>query len=190
MVILTVGLYSGTAIAVTSGLGAVQPVLAAIYPDAGSRVSDLLTYPTLFLGIGNLIAMPLSVAIGRRPVFLCSLVLLVIAGIWCALSTSLSSHIAGRNVYSLAAGQSEALAPMIVQEIHFLHQRGNRVSWFVGVQVTATAAIFVGTVYIVPSLGLGWWYGINTIINGVVLIMAFFFVVETKFHRPKDAFGM
>ncbi|KAM0816190.1 putative Major facilitator superfamily (MFS) profile domain-containing protein [Seiridium cardinale] len=51
----------------------------------------------------------------------------------------------------------------------------------------STAASFVATVYIVPAIGLGWWYGIITIINGVVLILAFFFVVETKFDRPEDA---
>ncbi|KAK6216367.1 Proteolipid protein 2 [Pestalotiopsis sp. IQ-011] len=171
MVIFIVGVYSAFAVATTSGLGA---------------ATDLLTYPTLFMGIGNLIAMPLCVAIGRRPVFLLSMVLLVASGIWCACSKSLSSHIAGRDVFSMAADQTEALAPMIVQEIHFLHERGSKVAWFVCRQLVLPL-FFVATVYIVPAIGLGWWYAIITIINGVVLIMAFFFVVETKFERPEDA---
>ena len=66
------------------------------------------------MGIGNLIAMPLALTVGRRPVFLASILLLVVGGIWCACSKSLDSHIAGRDIMSLAAGQSEALAPMIV----------------------------------------------------------------------------
>ncbi|KAI0153589.1 major facilitator superfamily domain-containing protein [Pestalotiopsis sp. NC0098] len=187
MVIFIVGVYSAFAVATTSGLGAVYPEVMAAYPGQEAQATDLLTYPTLFMGIGNLIAMPLCVAIGRRPVFLLSMVLLVASGIWCACSKSLSSHIAGRDIFSMAAGQSEALAPMIVQEIHFLHERGSKVAWFVGVQTVGTAAFFVATVYIVPAIGLGWWYGIITIINGIVLIMAFFFVVETKFERPEDA---
>lgn len=188
MIIFVIGTYSAFAVATTSGLGAVYPEVVAAYPDEPTRATDLLTYPTLFMGIGNLLSMPLCVAVGRRPVFLSSLVLLVASGIWCACSaSSLSSHIAGRDVLSLAAGQSEALAPMMVQEIHFLHERGSKVAWFVGVQTVGTAAFFVATVFIVPALGLGWWYGIITAINGLVLVLAYFFVVETRFDRPSDA---
>ena len=115
--------------------GAVTPVLMQMYPASeANRVTDLLTYPTLFMGIGNLIAMPLCVAIGRRPVFLETLILCIASAIWCANAKSLSSHIAGRDIFSLAAGQSEALAPMIVQEIFFLHERGRAVAWFVGIE--------------------------------------------------------
>lgn len=141
------------------------------------------------MGIGNLLSMPLANAVGRRPIFLFSLLLLVVSGIWCACSTSLSSHIAGRNIFSLAAGQSEALAPLIVQEIHFLHQHGVKLSYFVGVQNTLTAALFTATTYIVPSIGLPWWYGIMTIINGCTMILSFFFLTETRFERPEDATG-
>ncbi|KAH6657043.1 major facilitator superfamily domain-containing protein [Truncatella angustata] len=187
MIIFIVGLYSAFAVATTSGLGAVYPEVMTAYPGQETRATGLLTYPTLFMGIGNLVAMPLCVAIGRRPVFLLSMALLVASGVWCACSTSLTSHIAGRNIFSMAAGQSEALAPMMIQEIHFLHERGSRIAWFVGVQTVGTAAFFVATVYIVPAIGIGWWYGIITIINAVVLVLAFIFVVETKFDRPQDA---
>lgn len=190
MMIFVVGLYSAISVLGTSGLGAVYPDVEAMYPnDDPADISDLLTYPTLFMGIGNLFSMPLSVAFGRRPVFLFSLILLVASGIWCAASTSLASHIAGRDIFSMAAGQSEALAPMIVQEIHFLHERATKLAYFIGVQTTGTAVMFVATNYIVESLGLKWWYGIMTIINGVNLILAFLFVVETKFDRPSDAQG-
>jgi len=53
------------------------------------KANDLLTYPTLFMGVGNVIAMPLAMAIGRRPVFLLSILIMVVGGIWCAFSKSL-----------------------------------------------------------------------------------------------------
>ncbi|KAM0347673.1 hypothetical protein ACHAPU_004687 [Fusarium lateritium] len=187
-IILLVGFYSGIAVLGTSGLGSVAPELYKLYRnDDPKRISDLLTYPTLFMGIGNLLSMPLANAIGRRPVFLFSLLLLVASGIWCACSTSLTSHIAGRNIFSLAAGQSEALAPLIVQEVHFLHEHGVKLSYFVGVQNTLTAALFTATTYIVPKIGLNWWYGIMSIINGCTLILSFFLLTETRFDRPEDA---
>jgi predicted MFS family arabinose efflux permease len=105
MIIFVVGCYSAIAVGATSALGSVYPELLAAYPGEATRATDLLTYPALFMGIGNLLAMPLSVAVGRRPVFLLSMVLLVASGIWCACSTSLTSHIAGRDILSMAAGQ-------------------------------------------------------------------------------------
>ncbi|KAL0941670.1 major facilitator superfamily transporter [Colletotrichum truncatum] len=188
LIILVVGSYSAIAVLVTSGLGAVFPsVLKEYPPEEAGRATDLLTYPTLFMGIGNLFSMPLCVTIGRRPVFLASLVLMVVSGIWCAFSGSLSSHIAGRNFYSIAAGQSEALAPFIIEEIHFLHERSAKLSWFIGVQTVGTAGMFVATAYIVPAWGTKWWYIIVTLINAAILVLAFFFAVETKYNRPKDA---
>jgi MFS family permease len=98
----------------TAGMGPIFTAVEASY-DFDPRASDLMTYPTLFMGIGNLIAMPIAMAIGRRPVFITSALILLIGSIWCAASTSLGSHIAGRDIMSLAAGQSEALCPLIIQ---------------------------------------------------------------------------
>jgi MFS family permease len=95
-------------------MGPILTNIMAFY-DNDPRTTDLMTYPTLFMGIGNIIAMPLAMAIGRRPVFLASVLILTVGSIWCAASQSLDSHIAGRNILSLAAGQSEALCPLIIQ---------------------------------------------------------------------------
>ena len=114
----------------TSGMGPILQEIKAFY-KYDPRVNDLMTYPTLFMGIGNLIAMPMAMAIGRRPVFLASALILVIGSVWCAASQSLGSHIAGRNIMSLAAGQSEALCPLIIQVIHTLplvkHKRAHMI---------------------------------------------------------------
>lgn len=135
MLVVIVGLYSAIVVAACSGLGAVRPQLETIYPGQGKKIDDLLTFPTLFMALGNLFSMALCQAVGRRPVFLATLLLLVITAIWCAASISnVDSHIAGRNFLSVAAGQSEALAPMMIQEVHFVHQRGDRVAWFVAIR--------------------------------------------------------
>ncbi|KAK1992840.1 major facilitator superfamily transporter [Colletotrichum falcatum] len=190
LIIFIVGAYSAVAVLVTSGLGAVFPSVLAEYPPSdAARATDLLTYPALFMGVGNLLSMPLCAALGRRPVFLASLLVLVAAGLWCALSTSLGSHVAGRDVYSLAAGQSEALAPLVVAEVHFLHERSAKLAWFVGVQTAGTAALFVATAYIVPAWGVKRWYLVTTSISAAVLVLAFFFAVETRYDRPKHAGG-
>lgn len=108
-----------SSILLVSGMGAVLPLIAASYPGV-TNTADLNVYPTLFMGIGNLIAMPLSLAVGRRPVYLLSSVILVVGSIWCACAPDFESHLAGRDFLSLGAGQSEGLCVMIVQ-VSFLH---------------------------------------------------------------------
>ncbi|KAJ5701951.1 MFS general substrate transporter [Penicillium malachiteum] len=60
---------------------------------------------SFYVGLGNLIAMPIEDAIGRCPVYLASNVILIVSAIWCSYSGSLNSHIGGRDFMALAAGQ-------------------------------------------------------------------------------------
>lgn len=184
-------MYSAFAVLATSGMGAIAPMVTAMYPhDDPARVTDLLTYPTLFMGIGNLFAMPLSDAVGRRPVFLGSLALSIIAGIWCACSgSSLKSHIAARDILSMAAGQSEALTALIVQEVCFVHQRATKGTWNAAIQGSVCGVMFVATTYLVPAWGLAWWYGVITIVNAVILVFAVLFVPETLYERVAEDYG-
>jgi MFS family permease len=180
-------IVSVIAVLITSGMGSILITVEKSY-NFDPRTTDLMTYPTMFMGIGNLLSIPLALVIGRRPVFLMSALIMVIGSIWCACSTSLESHIAGRDFLSLGAGQSEALCPLIIQEIHFLHERSSRLSWFSAMQSIGTAAFVIATSYLVAELGWKWWYGIFGVISGLVLITSFLFIPETRYDRPTDAF--
>ncbi|PYH47361.1 MFS transporter [Aspergillus saccharolyticus JOP 1030-1] len=165
------GVFSILGVLLTSGMGPFVTTMQAYY-DYDTRVNDLMTYPTLFMGIGNLLAMPMAMAVGRRPIFLASALILTVGAIWCAVSGSLGSHIAARDVLSLAAGQSEALCPLIIQEIHFVHERSSRLAWFSAIQSIGSAALTIATSYLVIHLGWRWWYGIFAIASGFVFIVA------------------
>ncbi|KAJ5999996.1 hypothetical protein N7481_000405 [Penicillium waksmanii] len=184
---IILGMFAVFSVLITSGMGPILTNIMAFY-DNDPRTTDLMTYPTLFMGIGNIISMPLAMAIGRRPVFLASVLLLTVGSIWCAASQSLDSHIAGRNILSLAAGQSEALCPLIIQEIHFVHERSSKLAWFSATQSIGTAALTIATAYIVNALGWRWWYGIIAIASGVVFILSFCAVPESLYPRPSDAY--
>ncbi|KAL4949756.1 major facilitator superfamily domain-containing protein [Aspergillus filifer] len=184
--LVLVSAYSCTSVVLCSGMGPIFSVIQKQYPGEEARANDLLTYPTLFMGIGNLISMPFALTIGRRPVFLASMVLLIATGIWCACSQSLGSHIAGRNIMSLAAGQSEALSPAIVQEIHFLHERGRKLAWFIFIQNVVAGVFFVVSTYMVSAWGWRWWYGFFAILNAAVFVFAVVFVSESLFERAKE----
>ncbi|CEJ54817.1 hypothetical protein PMG11_01108 [Penicillium brasilianum] len=187
VLLVLVSAYSCTAVVLASGMGSIFTAVEASYPGQEARANDLMTYPTLFMGIGNLISMPWAFTCGRRPVFLASMLLLIGAGIWCQCSQSLGSHIAGRNIMALAAGQSEALSPMIVQEIHFLHERGRKVAWFIFIQNITCGVFFVVSTYMVSAWGWRWWYGFFTIMNSVIFVFSVIFVSESYWERSDAA---
>jgi predicted MFS family arabinose efflux permease len=67
------------------------------------------------MGVGNLICMPLALAVGRRAIYLASLILALVGGLLAAYSKDYNWHLGARFILGLAAGNSEALVPMMIQ---------------------------------------------------------------------------
>lgn len=148
-----------------------------------------MTYPTLFMGIGNFIGMPLALAVGRRPVFLASTLIVVLSGALCAVQRSYTWHLAARCILGLAAGQSEALCPLMVQETFFLHERGRTQMYFTALSNILTSVLTLLTSYISARIGPEGWYGLCTGLAGVVFVVALVGAVpETKYDRPLEAY--
>lgn len=126
-------------VAASGGKGTQLNPLAVIpqgvKPPSLEEVSMLATIPLLTNGIASYLLVPLSIAIGRRPVLLMTAVLAWAGGLWAGLSTSLESHLAARAVMGLGAGAVEALIPLIVQDMVFIHQRAKAQSAIVASQV-------------------------------------------------------
>lgn len=88
---------------------------------------------------------------------------------------------------SIGAGQAEALCPIIVQEIFYLHERGRVIAWFCALQTLGTAALIVASSYLANDLGWRWWYGIFGCLSGAIAVLSILFVVETKYERTLEA---
>ncbi|SJX64764.1 uncharacterized protein SRS1_15195 [Sporisorium reilianum f. sp. reilianum] len=178
------GLFSIFSVLLSSGMGAFVGLMYKEYRSS-PRVSDLLVYPTLFMGLGNVIGIPASIAIGRRPVLIFSSLLLAFTSLGCGLSQSFNTHFIVRAFMSLAAGQSEALCPMIIQEINFLHVRGNRMAVFSGMQTVGFSIMMIATGHITGNLGWRWWYYITAIISLAVAILCIAIVPESRYQRQE-----
>jgi len=61
------------------------------------------------MGIGNLIGMPIAIAVGRRIVLLGSTLILVISAILCANAKTYEWHLGARMLMGIAAGEPTAL---------------------------------------------------------------------------------
>lgn len=178
-------------LSLVSGFGGLLGFYIPGYAALGYGYADithLMTYPTLFMGIGNIIGMPIAIAVGRRIVLLGSTVILVVSAVLCACATNYEWHLAARMVLGLAAGQSEALVPLITQEIFFVHERS---TFLMAQQLVQTTLTSVWVLFAGPIAGRitpGWWYGLGAILAGVQLVAAILWLPETKYDRPLASF--
>lgn len=99
-------------LALVGGLGAILGVFFKIYLPQGHTVNEivqLLTLPSLFVGLGNFLIMPMSLAFGRRPTFLISITCLLGATIGSAAQNSFNAHLACRIIQGLCTGATESV---------------------------------------------------------------------------------
>lgn len=92
------------------------------------QVALLASVPLLVNGLSSYLLVPLSVAVGRRPVLLLSGFLAWTGGLWAGFSQGLGSHLAARCFQGFGAGAVEALIPLIIQDMMFIHQRNKAIS--------------------------------------------------------------
>jgi MFS family permease len=70
----------------------------------------------------------------------------------------------------------------------FLHERGRCMMIQQTIQTILTAVFVIFAGPIAEAISPEWWYGLGAILSAVSLVAAFFFVPETKYHRPKSSF--
>lgn len=110
-------------LALIGGLGAILGVFMEMYLPQGHTVSQvvwLLTLPSLFIGLGNFLIMPMALAFGRRPTFLVSVLGLLAATIGSATQNSFEAHLACRIIQGLCTGATESVCsfPSSVRSLH------------------------------------------------------------------------
>ncbi|OJJ94988.1 hypothetical protein ASPACDRAFT_1860646 [Aspergillus aculeatus ATCC 16872] len=189
VILVVISIFSTLGLALVSGFGGLLGFYIPEYSAVGKGYDDithLMTYPTL--GIGNLIGMPLAIGVGRRIVLLGSTVILVIGAVLCATAKNFEWHLSSRMVVGLAAGQSEALVPMITQEIFFLHERSKALMGQMAIQVTLTSVWVLCASPIAEAITPQWWYGLGAALAGVLLVLAFCFLPETKYERSASSY--
>ncbi|OAG03860.1 MFS general substrate transporter [Paraphaeosphaeria sporulosa] len=181
-----------TNLGLVSGFGGLLTFYIPGYAAKGADYADitaLMTYPTVFMGIGNLICMPLALAVGRRPVYLGSLLVLIGGAVLAAYSEDYNWHLGARMILGLAAGQSEALAPMMIQEIHFMHERSTSLMWQSAIQTTVAAVYVICASPIAGAIGPANWYNVGAGICAAVLVLSIPWVPESRYTRSLESYG-
>ena len=173
-------------LSVVGTVGSILGVFFELYGETHSpeQIVWLLTFPSLFIGVGNFLVLPLSLVFGRRPVFFISTIGLCLATIGCAVSNSYSGQLAGRIIQGLTTGCTESVLPLILSDITFLHQRSTIYGYYWASQSLLSAVWGIVSSYEAIGISWRWFYGIYVIFIGVGSIIVFFLTTETKFKRP------
>lgn len=177
--------FSIFSLALIGGLGPIMSTFYQLYGDKGpEKVTWLSTLPSVMVGLGNLIVLPLSMVFGRRPIALCAMVVLIAGCVGSATSQTFEQHLATRIIQGLAAGISESLLPLIITEISFVHERSKIFAIYWASQNVFSSALNLAGSYQVASMGWRWFYWIYVIAAAVGFVIAFFFLTETAYDRP------
>ncbi|KAM0788370.1 hypothetical protein ACM66B_001510 [Microbotryomycetes sp. NB124-2] len=190
-VYVNVVFFSTMSLSVVGGFGALLGSFFPIYGAQGvspDHIARLVTWPSLFTGIGNWIFLPLSLCLGRRPIFLVASLMLVASSVWAAKSgDSFNSHFAARLVQGLSAGATESLLPLIVTDMTYVHQRSTAFGIYWTLQNIFTSILNTCSSYEAANLSWQWYYWIFAILSAIGFVGSFFFLPESKFARPAFA---
>jgi MFS family permease len=131
---------------------------------------------------------PFAIKYGRRPVYLLSNILMIVACIWLGLASTrtYTLFLIGRAFLGIFEAPIESIVPSTITDIFFLHERGAKVSLY-GLAVLGGNELGpMLSAFIIQSLGMNWAFYIVAIAAGVSFIPMFFFMPETKFtgSRP------
>ncbi|KAH6693361.1 major facilitator superfamily transporter [Leptodontidium sp. MPI-SDFR-AT-0119] len=149
----------------------------------------LLSAPTLCMGIGAFIWIPLSLAVGRRPVLLLGSLMLLLATLWAGVSKTFFSLLAAQCFQGLAAGAASSVTLLVLIDLTFIHQRPQAIAmiWSLGGVIELLILSFVP--YMADS-STNWrsFFLIWLVPCSTALALLFFFLPETYFIRPAVAF--
>lgn len=139
------------------------PLLAAGFTDVAEeygvdveQVALTAGFSMMGLGIGSVIASPTAILYGKRPVYLASAVLYIVASVWCALAPSFAQLVVARIFQGMAVSPVECLPSATIAEIFFLHERAFRIGIYTLLLLGGKNIIPLISAAIIGNLGWRW----------------------------------
>ncbi|KAM0144597.1 hypothetical protein ACHAP3_000627 [Botrytis cinerea] len=165
---------------------AVYSVLEPISEDTGLTVDQLNAgtgYMFLFFGWGTLIAQPIALQYGKRPVYLFSMLATLGTMLWVPYATSNSAWIGSKILQGAVGAPIESLCEISITDIYFAHERGSYMGLY--------AFMLAGSNFLAPILagfindGQGWRWVMYwcAIFLAIGFVFCFFLMEETNYDR-------
>lgn len=140
-------------------------------------------------GVFNIIWMPFAIKYGRRPVYIFSTFLMLLACVWLGIASTrnYTVFIVGRAFLGIWEAPIESIVPSTITDMYFLHNRGFLVSLY-GLSVLGGNELGpMFSAFIIQALGMNWAFFIVAMFIGIGLVGVIFAMPETNFTGPRPA---
>lgn len=128
--------------------------------------------------------------VGKRPVYLLSLLLFVGTNIWSYEANNYDSLLAARIVSGFALSASDATVPALVADLFFVHERGQCMMIF---HLALSCGFFLGPLmcaYMTQGVGWRWTCGFLAIAGAANFLIGVFTIRETNYLRDNQRFDL
>jgi multidrug resistance protein len=167
----------------------VNPALIPLSHHFGIT-STVASYQTttviVAVGICPLFWSPLANVYGRRPIYLISTFIGIIATFGTGLANSWATLIVARVFSGVGVGAAMALGAATVNDMFFLHEKGAKMGiWTVFLTNGAHVAPVIGG-YLALNAGYRWCYYLPAVVNAATFLLMIVALPETLFSRKEE----
>ncbi|MCJ1443301.1 MAG: hypothetical protein MMC23_003799 [Stictis urceolatum] len=157
--------------------------LAKAFHITSQQASYQTTTAIITAGVFPVLWTPLANVYGRRPVYLTTTLIGIIATIGSGTATTWAGLLTSRAFSGAATSAAMALGAATVNDMFFLHERGAKMGvWTVFLTNGAHVAPIIGG-YLTQAAGYRWAYYLPASINATLLLIMLFALPETLFSR-------
>ncbi|GAQ35200.1 polyamine transporter [Aspergillus niger] len=180
---LTICFYTFLANVNSSNFTVATKAIIAEFHVSQTQAGELVCFNVFLFGVGNIFWVPLMRVIGKRPVYLISMLFLSMMNVWSSRATSYGELLASRIISGFAAAAADATVPAVVSDMVAPHERGHYLMIF---HLALTGGLFLGPLinaYLVQDENWRWMCYFLAIAVGAVFVVAIFTVRETTYLR-------
>ncbi|KAL4891820.1 major facilitator superfamily domain-containing protein [Aspergillus ambiguus] len=150
-----------------------------------TQAGELVCFNVFLFGLGNILWVPLMRVVGKRPVYLLSMLCLCMMNVWSCRASGYRELLASRILSGLAAAAADATVPAVVSDMVAPQERGHYLMIF---HLALTSGLFIGPLinaYLVQEEDWRWMCYFLAIAVGAVFLVAIFTVRETTYLRNR-----
>ncbi|KAJ4490310.1 MFS multidrug transporter [Lentinula aciculospora] len=160
-------------------------LFAAEFAVSLTKASYITAVPIVFLGTFPFLWAPVSSRIGRRPVYLASMLISAAMQLASAYCTTYGSLVTCRVLVAIFICPPQSIGASTVSEVFFVHEKGQKMGvWALLVSLGPTIAPLIMGPLVYHTGKWQWTFFLLAIMNFAHFILYLFFCPETLFNRP------
>ncbi|KAJ4463904.1 major facilitator superfamily domain-containing protein [Lentinula lateritia] len=150
-----------------------------------TKASYITAVPIVFLGTFPFLWAPISSRIGRRPVYLASMLISAAMQLASAYCTTFGALVTCRVLVAIFICPPQSIGASTVSEVFFVHEKGQKMGvWALMVSLGPTIAPLIMGPLVYHTGQWQWTFYLLAMMNFAHFILYLFFCPETLFDRP------